>query len=165
MIKPFMLSGARLPIFVLLVAAFFPNNQVLVMFSMYLIGIVVAILVAFVFRKTILKGESGHFVMELPPYRLPTIPGVLIHMWERGKMFLRKAGTIILGVVILIWFLGSMPWGVEYASADSWIGQIGSFFAPVFAPAGFGQWEASVSLIFGFLAKEVVVGTMGTIFG
>ncbi len=165
LVNPFMLCGARLPIFVLLVGAFFPNNQGLVMFSMYLIGIVVAILAAFIFRKTILKGESGHFVMELPPYRLPTIPGVLIHMWERGKMFLRKAGTIILGVVIVIWFLGSMPWGVEYASADSWIGHIGSFFAPVFAPAGFGQWEASVSLIFGFLAKEVVVGTMGTIFG
>jgi ferrous iron transport protein B len=86
-------------------------------------------------------------------------------MWERGKMFLVKAGTIIFGVVVLVWFLSSMPWGVEYASAESWIGQIGSFIAPVFAPAGFGQWQAGVSLIFGFLAKEVVVGTMGTLFG
>jgi ferrous iron transport protein B len=164
LINPFMLCGARLPIFVLLVGAFFPSNQGLVMFSMYLIGILVAIIFAFIFRKTILKGESGHFVMELPPYRLPTISGVLIHMWERGKMFLAKAGTIIFGVVVVVWFLSSMPWGVEYASADSWIGQIGSFFAPIFSPAGFGQWQASVSLIFGFLAKEVVVGTMGAIF-
>jgi ferrous iron transport protein B len=164
LINPFMLCGARLPIFVLLVGAFFPAHQGLVMFSMYLIGIMVAIAAAFIFRKTILKGESGHFVMELPPYRLPTVSGVIIHMWERGRMFLAKAGTIIFGVVVVVWFLSSMPWGVEYASADSWIGQIGSFFAPVFSPAGFGQWQASVSLIFGFLAKEVVVGTMGAIF-
>jgi ferrous iron transport protein B len=164
LVNPFMLCGARLPIFVLLVGAFFPAHQGLVMFAMYVLGILVAIGAAFVFRKTILKGESGHFVMELPPYRLPTVSGVIIHMWERGRMFLVKAGTIIFGVVIVIWFLSSMPWGVEYASADSWIGQIGSFVAPVFAPAGFGQWQASVSLIFGFLAKEVVVGTMGAIF-
>jgi ferrous iron transport protein B len=102
--------------------------------------------------------------MELPPYRLPTISGVIIHMWERGRMFLVKAGTIIFGVVVVVWLLSSMPWGVEYASADSWIGHIGSFIAPVFGPAGFGQWQAGVSLIFGFLAKEVVVGTMGAIF-
>jgi ferrous iron transport protein B len=164
LINPFMLCGARLPIFVLLVGAFFPHNQGLMLFLMYLIGIVIAIIAALVFRKTILKGESGHFVMELPPYRLPTVSGVFIHMWERGKMFLAKAGTIIFGVVVVVWFLSSMPWGVEYASENSWMGNIGRFIAPVFAPAGFGQWQAGVSLIFGFLAKEVVVGTMGAIF-
>ncbi len=164
LINPFMLCGARLPIFVLLGGAFFPSNQGLVMFSMYLLGILVAIAAAFVLRKTMLKGESGHFVMELPPYRLPTISGVFIHMWERGKMFLAKAGTIILGTVVIVWVLSSLPWGVEYASADSWIGHIGSFIAPIFSPAGFGQWQAGVSLIFGFLAKEVVIGTMGAIF-
>jgi ferrous iron transport protein B len=165
LVNPFMLCGARLPIFILLVGSFFSAYQGLVMFGMYLLGILVAIAAAFVFRKTLLKGESSHFVMELPPYRLPTISGVIIHMWERGKMFLVKAGTIIFAVVVVIWLLSSMPWGVEYASADSWIGHIGSFIAPVFAPAGFGQWQAGVSLIFGFLAKEVVVGTMGAIFG
>jgi len=164
LINPFMSCGARLPIFVLLAGAFFPANQGLVVFSMYIIGIIVAIIMALVLRKSILKGPSGHFVMELPPYRLPTVTGVLVHMWERGSLFLRKAGTIIFGVVVLVWLLSSMPWGVEYASAESWIGQIGSFIAPVFAPAGFGQWQAGVSLIFGFLAKEVVVGTMGAIF-
>ncbi len=164
LVNPFMLCGARLPIFILLIAAFFPENQGIVMFSMYVLGIAIAILMAWIFRKTLLKGESGHFVMELPPYRLPTIVGVLTHMWERGKMFLQKAGTLILVAVVVIWFLSSMPWGVEYASADSWIGQIGSFFAPVFAWAGFDQWQASASLIFGFLAKEVVIGAMGTMF-
>jgi ferrous iron transport protein B len=164
LINPFMSCGARLPIFILLAAAFFPANQGMVVFSMYIIGIIVAIIMALVFRRSILKGPSGHFVMELPPYRLPTIKGVLIHMWERGSLFLRKAGTIIFGAVVVIWLLSSMPWGVEYASADSWIGQIGSFIAPIFAPAGFDQWQAGVSLLFGFLAKEVIVGTMGAIF-
>lgn len=164
LINPFMSCGARLPVYVLLAGAFFPANPGLVVFSMYIIGIIVAIIMAQVLRKSILKGPSGHFVMELPPYRLPTISGVLIHMWERGSLFLKKAGTIIFGVVVLVWLLSSLPWGVEYASAQSVIGRIGSFVAPIFAPAGFGQWQAAVSLIFGFLAKEVVVGTMGTIF-
>jgi ferrous iron transport protein B len=164
LVNPFMLCGARLPIFVLFIGAFFSAHEGLVMFSMYLLGIVVAIIFAFIFRKTLLKGESGHFVMELPPYRMPTFKGVVTHMWERGQLFLRKAGTLILAAVIVIWFLSSMPWGVEYASADSWMGQIGNFFAPVFAPAGFGQWQAAASLVFGFLAKEVVVGAMGTMF-
>ena len=164
LVNPFMLCGARLPIFILLIAAFFPENQGLVMFSMYVLGILIAILMAWIFRKTILKGESGHFVMELPPYRVPTFVGVLTHMWERGKMFLQKAGTLILAAVVVIWLLSSMPWGVEYASVDSWMGQIGSFFSPVFAWAGFDQWQAAASLVFGFLAKEVVIGAMGTMF-
>ena len=164
LINPFMSCGARLPIFVLLAGAFFTANQGLVVFSMYIIGIIVAIFMALIFRKSILKGPSGHFVMELPPYRMPTITGVLIHMWERGRLFLKKAGTIIFGVVVLVWLLSSLPWGVEYASSESVIGQIGSFIAPIFAPCGFDQWQAAVSLLFGFLAKEVVVGTMGAIF-
>jgi ferrous iron transport protein B len=164
LINPFMSCGARLPIFVLLAGAFFTAHQGLVVFSMYIIGIIVAIIMALILRRSILKGPSGHFVMELPPYRLPTITGVLVHVWERGRLFLIRAGTIIFGVVVLVWLLSSLPWGVEYASAESWIGQIGSFFAPIFAPCGFGQWQAGVSLIFGFLAKEVVVGTMGAIF-
>ena len=164
LINPFMSCGARLPIFVLLAGAFFTANQGLVVFSMYIIGIIVAIIMALVLRRSILKGPSGHFVMELPPYRLPTITGVLVHMWERGRQFLIRAGTVIFGIVILVWLLSSLPWGVEYASAGSVIGKIGSFIAPVFAPAGFGQWQAAISLLFGSLAKEVIVGTMGAIF-
>ncbi len=165
LINPLMSCGARLPIYILLAAAFFTAYQGLVIFSMYAMGIILAIIMALVFRKWLLPGPSGHFVMELPPYRLPTITGVLVHMWGRGRLFLIRAGTIIFGVVVLIWFLGSMPWGVEYGSAQSWLGQIGGVIAPVFGPCGFGQWQASVSLIFGFLAKEVVVGTFGTLFG
>jgi ferrous iron transport protein B len=103
--------------------------------------------------------------MELPPYRLPTFSSVLVHTWQRGRHFLTRAGTVILGVVFLVWLAGSLPWGVPYASADSLIGKIGGFIAPIFQPAGFGEWQASASLIFGVLAKEVIVGTMGAIFG
>jgi len=164
LVSPFMSCGARLPVYVLLAGAFFADRQGLVVWSMYIIGVVVAIIMALLFRKSILKGPSGHFVMELPPYRVPTLRSVFIHMWERGKHFLIRAGTIIFGAVVVVWLLSSMPWGVEYGSADSWIGSIGQVFAPLFAPAGFGQWQAAVALIFGLLAKEVVVGALGTVF-
>ena len=164
LVVPFMSCGARLPIFILIAGAFFPANAGLAVFAMYTIGVAVAIISALLFRKTVFRGESGHFVMELPPYRLPTFTGVMVHMWERGKHFLRRAGTIIFGVVIIVWFLASMPWGIEYASEASLLGRIGTTLAPVFSPAGFGQWQAAASLVFGFLAKEVVIGAMGTIF-
>ncbi len=154
LVNPFMSCGARLPIYVLLAAAFFPRNQGLVVFSMYLIGIIVAIVMALVFRKTLFKGESGHFVMELPPYRAPRVKGVLIHMWERGKVFITRAGTLIFGAVLLIWLL-------NYVGA---LEPIGRAIAPIFGPCGFGYWPVAVGLIFGLLAKEVVVGTMGVLF-
>jgi len=165
LINPLVSCWGRLLIYVLLAAAFFTAYQGLVVFSMYAIGIILAIIMALVFRRWLLPGPSGHFIMELPPYRLPTIIGVLVHMWERGREFLKRAGTIILAAVVVIWFLGSMPWGVEYGSAQSWLGQIGSFIAPIFAPCGFGQWQASVVLVFGFVGKELLVGTFGTLFG
>lgn len=153
LINPFMPCGARLPIFVLLAGYFFPAHAGLVVFSMYIIGIIAAIIMALVFRKTLFRGASGHFIMELPPYRLPTVKGALIHMWERGSLFLKKAGTIILGAVVLVWLL-------EYTGV---LEPIGRAVAPVFVPCGFGQWQAAVSLLSGFLAKEAVVGTMGTL--
>jgi ferrous iron transport protein B len=163
LITPFMSCGARLPIYVLFAGAFFSAHQGLVLFSMYLIGIIIAVLFAFIFRKTIQKGESAHFVMELPPYRLPTFKSIFIHTWERGKHFLSRAATVILGAVIIIWVLGSLPWGVEYASQDSVLGIVGSWIAPLLGPAGIGHWAIAVSLITGFVAKEVVVATLGAI--
>jgi len=103
--------------------------------------------------------------MELPPYRLPTLKGVLLHMWERGRLFVRKAGTIIFAGVVVIWLLASLPPGVEYGSQESLIGRLGSIFAPLLKPAGFGFWQAAVALLFGIMAKEVVVGTFGTLYG
>ena len=164
LVTPFMSCGARLPIFVLLAGAFFPARAGLVVFAMYLIGIGVAIFSAWMLRKSLFAGESGHFVMELPPYRLPTVRGAVIHMWERGKHFLKRAGTIIFAAVVVVWLLASLPWGVEYASAGSALGQMGSAIAPAFIPCGFAQWPAAASLVFGFLAKELVVGSLGAIF-
>jgi len=164
LVTPFMSCGARLPIFVLLAGAFFPTRSGLVVFAMYLIGIGVAIFSAWMLRKSLFAGESGHFVMELPPYRLPTVRGAVIHMWEKGKQFLKRAGTIIFAAVVVVWLLASLPWGVEYASAGSALGQMGSAIAPAFTPCGFAQWPAAASLVFGFLAKEVVIGSLGAIF-
>jgi ferrous iron transport protein B len=168
LINPFISCTARLPIYVLLTGIFFKDKHpALIIFSLYALGIIVAILSAKLFRSTIpkLKGKVSFLIMELPIYRLPTLKAVLLHSWERTREFLKKAGTIILLGVILVWLLSSMPFGVKYASEQSFIGTLGKFFAPILSPAGFGFWQAAVALIFGLLAKETVVGTMGTLFG
>lgn len=165
LVNPLISCSARLPIYTLFAGAFFAGHQGLVVFSIYLLGIVLAILVARLFKGIFFKGEVAPLIMELPPYRMPTIKNLIFHMWERGSLFLRKAGTIIFGVVVLIWLLSSLPPGVEYASKESIIGRVGSFIAPIFKPAGFGFWQAAVALLFGILAKEVVVGTLGTVYG
>ena len=154
MVLPLMSCGARLPIYVLFAGAFFTAYQGLVVFSMYAIGISLAILLAWFFRKRLVTGESGHFVMELPPYHMPTITGVITHTWHQVRIFLVRAGTIIFAAVVLFWLL-------DYVGAME---PIGRAIAPIFSPAGFGQWQASSALIFGILSKEVVVGTFGTLF-
>jgi len=165
LVNPLMSCAARMPVYVLFAGAFFSANQGTVIFSLYIMGIVLAIIMAKIFRTFLLPGETSMFVMELPPYRVPTLKGTFIHMWDRGSAFIRKAGTIIFGAVVLVWALASFPWGVEYASQGSLLGSIGSFIAPVFEPLGFGSWEAASALIFGLLAKEVVVGTLGVVYG
>ena len=165
LVNPLMSCSARLPIYVLFAGAFFSKSQGLVIFSLYLMGIVLAVVVARIFKSIFFKGEVAPLIMELPPYRLPTIKGVFIHMWERSSLFLRKAGSIIFLGVVLIWFLASLPLGAEYASEQSLIGKLGSLFTPLLEPAGFGFWQAGVALLFGILAKEVVVGTLGTLYG
>lgn len=165
MILPFMSCSARLPVYVLLVSAFFSAYQGEVIFSLYLLGILVAIIIATILKKTMFKGMSAPFVMELPTYKLPSLKGVLMHTWEKGYGFIKKAGTIILLAAIIIWVLSSLPVGVEYGAQESVIGQIGTFISPIFAPLGFGEWQPSVALIFGVVAKEVVVGTFSSLFG
>lgn len=164
LIIPLVSCTARLPIYLLFVSVFFPRHQGLVVFSLYLIGIILAIIMAKIFKGVFFKKDVAPLIMELPPYRLPQLKNIFYHMWFRSKLFLKKAGKIILITVIFIWILGSLPAGVEYGSKDSIIGQIGTFFAPLFKPAGFGFWQSAVALIFGVLAKEVVVGTFGTLF-
>lgn len=165
MILPFMSCSARLPVYLLFVAAFFTAYQGEVVLSLYILGIIVAIIVATILRKTMFKGMSAPFVMELPSYKLPSLKGVLMHTWEKGYGFIRKAGTIILGAAIVIWILSTFPLGVEYGSQASVIGQIGTAISPIFAPLGFGEWQPSISLLLGVVAKEIVVGTFSSLFG
>ncbi len=162
LISPFISCSARIPIYVLLAGAFFGARAGLVIFSLYFLGIIVAILSSKLFNKIFFKGLSKPFVMELPPYRLPTIKGAVIHMWERGSEFLKKMGTVILVGSVFIWILGAFPIEAGYASRESYAGIIGEFISPVLKPLGFG-WVESIALFFGFVAKEIVVGTFGVV--
>ena len=165
MLVPFMSCTARLPIYGIFVGAFFTEHKGLMLVLIYVIGIIVALIVAAILKRTMFKGLSTPFVMELPTYKVPSVKGVLLHTWEKVKGFLRKAGTIILACSIVLWVLGTFPLGVEYGSAESILGTIGNLIAPIFAPLGFGTWQAAVAIIAGLAAKEVVVSTFGTLAG
>jgi ferrous iron transport protein B len=160
---PLTSCGARLPVYVVFIGAFFAESAGTVLWSLYVLGIVLAILVGMIFKMTLFRGSAPMFIMELPPYRMPSFSNLMIHTWEKGKHFLIKAGTYILAVSVLVWFLLNMPWGVENKK-DSYMGQVGQVIAPVFEPLGFGTWEAGSSLMAGLVAKEIVVGTMGEIY-
>ena len=165
MLVPFMSCTARAPIYAVFVGAFFTQYQGVMVTLMYVIGIIVALLVAAILKRTLFKGMSAPFVMELPTYKVPSLKGVLLHTWEKVKGFLRKAGTIILVCSVVLWILSSFPLGVEYGSEHSVLGMIGNVIAPIFAPLGFGTWQAAVAIIAGLAAKEVVVATFGTLAG
>lgn len=164
LINPFMSCGARIPIYLVFIAAFFADKGGLVLFSIYALGIIVALVMGKIFSKTLFKGESSHFIMELPPYRLPSMKSVFRDMWDKVWEFLKRAGTIIFAVVTILWILSVFPLGVEPYSQDSLLGQIGTIIAPIFAPAGFGTWQASVSLFAGIAAKEAVVAILGMVY-
>ena len=163
---PFISCSARAPIYALFTAAFFDNplTQAIITFGLYVFGMIIAIIVAKVLKSSVFADEATPFIMELPPYRIPTLKSAVLHMWERGFLFIKKAGTIILGTSVLVWILANLPPGVEYGSVNSFVGMLGNIFAPVFAPLGFGFWQAGVALIFGIMAKEIVVSTFGTLF-
>ena len=165
MLIPFMSCTARLPIYAIFTAAFFPDNAGTMLLVMYLLGIIVALIIAALLKRTLFKGMSAPFVMELPTYKLPSVKGILIHTWEKVKGFIKKAATIILAAVVIIWVLSIFPLGVAYGSQQSILGMIGSAVAPIFAPLGFGTWQAAVAIIAGLLAKEAIVGTLGTLGG
>jgi ferrous iron transport protein B len=211
LITPFMSCSARLPIYIVLAGTFFPRSAGTVIFSLYLAGIVLSIITGRLFRSTLLRGMDAPFVMELPPYRIPMLKSLMIHMWDRSKMFLKKMGGIIFIGSIIIWTLSSFPKNIEYSTdytikmeaakqrleeqtplvqedglrkltqeyeketkdlkrkmrtetaEKSYIGYIGKFMAPFFAPIGI-DWRGSVALLTGFVAKEIVVSTMGVLY-
>ncbi|MCW4049106.1 MAG: ferrous iron transport protein B [Candidatus Bathyarchaeota archaeon] len=162
LVNPLMSCGARLPVYVLVAGAFWSSTQASgVVWSMYLLGMVLAVVIAFLLRKTLLRGEPAPFIMELPPYRAPTLHGSVVHMWERGFLFLKKAGTYLLGAGILVWFLASFPMGAPIE--QTYAGMIGHAVEPLLRPLGF-DWRIGAALVFGLLAKEVVVEALIIIF-
>lgn len=164
LINPFMSCGARLPIYLVFIAAFFEKNGGLVLFALYATGILIALIMGKIFSKTLFRGESSYFIMELPPYRLPSFRSVVRDMWDKVWDFIKRAGTIIFLVVSILWVLSIFPLGVEPYSQASYLGKIGTFIAPIFKLAGFGTWQASVSLFAGIAAKEAVVAILGMVY-
>lgn len=164
LIIPFMSCSARLPIYVLFTGIFFKENENLIVLSLYTIGLFLAFFSSIIFQKFLIKQPLSHLIMELPPYHFPSIKGALIHSWIRAKLFLRKASTVIFLGVVIVWLLSSLPVGVEYGSPDSYAGKIGNFLKIFLKPLGFGFYQAAMALLFGIVAKEVVVGTLGVLF-
>jgi ferrous iron transport protein B len=165
LINPFMSCGARFPVYVLLSSAFFPENAFLVTFSLYLLGIVVALLAAYVLRHTLFKGEASHFIMEMPSYRLPDPKSLFVHVFERIKGYLIKAGTVIFAASVILWFVLNYNFSGPTAITESFGATIGRGLAPLLRFNGFGTWEAALSLLTGIFAKEIVVANMSILYG
>ena len=171
MLVPFMSCGARLPVYVLMSTIFFPRYAGFVVFAMYLLGIAVALVVGVILRRTALPvTRHAPTIMELPPYRMPTVRSIWFHTWVRAKAFLKDAGSIIFVTMMVVWLLMAVPVSgagsfADTDVSDSAFAAVAGAVAPVFEPAGFGSWEATGSLISGFVAKEVVIGTMAQVYG
>jgi ferrous iron transport protein B len=211
LITPFMSCSAKLPIYIVLAGVFFSNNAGTIIFGIYFLGIILSILTGRLFRSTVLRGADAPFVMELPPYRIPMIKSLIIHMWDRAKMFLKKMGGVILIGSIVVWALSAFPQNIQYSrdyvseinkveslynleitNADelerqnleqkrdaviaeleiarkseeverSYMGRLGKTLAPIFAPLGI-DWRGSIAILTGFVAKEIVVSTMGILY-
>ncbi|HLC43662.1 MAG TPA: ferrous iron transport protein B [Patescibacteria group bacterium] len=165
MTSSFISCGARLPVYALFAGIFFPKHAVAVISGLYALGIVVNLIVSLILSRLIKNNEPKSLIIELPPYRFPVLKNILKHAWLHTREFMHRAATFIFVVVLIVWLFASLPLGVEYGSRESWIGQFGQSIAPVFSPLGFGYWTFAVALIFGLLAKEVVIGTLGTLYG
>ena len=162
---PFMSCNAKLPVYVIFVAVFFPNNATFVIASLYILGILMAFLIGLIFKNTLFKKDEEPFIMELPEYKIPDAKSVFKELSSKTLGFLKKAGTIIFAMSVLIWFLQNFNFtGLVSDIEDSFLFNIGSFIAPIFKPLGFGSWEASVSILTGIMAKETVISTMEVIY-
>jgi ferrous iron transport protein B len=175
MIAPLMTCSARLPVYTLLIAAFVPNIPVIhgvlslgatVMLGLYVLGFLAAVIIARLLKSTVLKSSRSSFVLEMPPYRWPTFQSLSLRLIDRGKVFLRRVGTVILTVAVILWLLGHVP--LHHGKAppldQSFAGMVGKFIEPVIKPLGF-NWKIGIGLISSLFAREVIVGTLGTIYG
>ncbi|MBW2642228.1 MAG: Fe(2+) transporter permease subunit FeoB [Deltaproteobacteria bacterium] len=169
MMNPFMSCGARLPVYALFAAAFFPRSGSTLVFLLYIIGIAMAVMTGLILKSTVLKGKASHFIMELPPYHLPTVKGILIHTYDRLKTFMFRAGKVIISIVIILSFLNAIGTDGTFGhedSEDSVLSSIGRTITPVFRPMGISQdnWPATVGIFTGIFAKEAVVGTLDSLY-
>ncbi|MFR2504626.1 MAG: ferrous iron transport protein B, partial [Coprobacillus cateniformis] len=164
-LTPFMSCSAKLPIYGMIIAAFFPSKAAIVMITIYCIGILVAVVSALLLKNTIFLGEPVPFVLELPAYRIPTAKNVMLNVWDKAKDFIRKAFTVIFIASIVIWFLQSFNFQFEMIedSSQSILAAIGTFVSPIFKPLGFNDWRASTALMTGITAKESVVSTLSVL--
>ena len=167
MLVPFMSCSAKMPVYAVFIKALFPEFSGLTVFSIYLLGLVVAVIYAFIMQKTFLKGPHTPFVMELPPYRLPTLKTLGLHLWEKLRDFFTKAGTVLLGASIVIWVLQYFSFSFRHVENpdESMLAVIGKFISPIFVPLGFGEWQNSVSILSGLIARESIVSTLGILYG
>ena len=167
LLLPFMSCSAKLPVYGLIAGAFFARGRGLVIFSLYALGILLGVLSGLLFKKELFKGEDAPFVIELPPYRVPTARNTFTHVWERVSHFLQKAGTIIFAMSVVLWFLQNFSLSLAMVSdaSQSVLGVLGGFLAPLFRPQGFGTWQAAVALLTGLVAKEAVVSSLAMFYG
>jgi ferrous iron transport protein B len=167
MLVPFMSCGARAPIFLVFAGAFFPQSADIVVFGLYFLGILVAVISGIILRKLLFKGEFSPFIIELPRYRAPRAHSVGLTLWDKFKGYLVRAGTIIFAMCVVVWFLSSFGFSEGSFTMvpinDSLLATIGNVIAPIFTPLGFGTWIAAVAILTGFIAKESVVGTLGVL--
>ncbi|MFL0247860.1 ferrous iron transport protein B [Candidatus Clostridium stratigraminis] len=165
LLVPLMSCNARLPVYLVFAAAFFKGRESLVVASLYALGVIIAFIIGILFKNTIFKKDDEPFIIELPEYKLPEAKGLIMHTWEKGKGFLKKAGTIIFSISIIVWLLSNFNFTGFTDINNSFLSYIGRAVSPIFIPLGFASWQNSVALIAGIMAKEVVVGTMGVIYG
>jgi ferrous iron transport protein B len=165
LLAPFMSCSAKVPVYSVFCAAFFPNHTALVMMLLYFGGIVVAVISGLIFKNTIFKGNSVPFVLELPVYRLPSFSALRIHLWSKVQDFISRAFTIIFLGSLIVWLLTNLTWGFHLAedSSLSILASLGSFVAPLFALNGFDNWQAVAALVSGFTAKEAVISTLSVV--
>lgn len=165
LLVPLMSCNARLPVYTVFAAVFFEKHQGLVVASLYALGIVIAFLIGILFKSTIFKKDEEPFIIELPEYKMPQIKSVAMQTYDKAKGFIKKAGTVIFAMSVVIWFLSNFNFtGMVDNVNDSILASIGAFIAPIFKPLGFGNWQSAVSLLSGLLAKETVLSSMGIIF-
>ena len=164
---PFMSCSAKMPIYLLFASAFFPKHQSLILFSLYLFGVLVAILTAYLFKDTLFKGEDSPFIMEIPEYKAPSPKNIWLNVWDKTRDFVERAGTVILMATVVVWFLQSFSFDFNLVrdNSESILATIGNYISPVFNLCGFGDWRSSVSLLTGVMAKESIVSTMSVLYG